>query len=227
MKKLVSFIPFLLGIAVIVLWRIFDDSINYYLISVILLILSILPFFISFESSKPSAAELTLIASLVAIAVVSRGAFYLVPQVKPIGAVVVVSGAVLGGKRGYLIGSMSAFISNFIFVQGIWTPFQMAALGLVGLVSGIVFSKIKAGRLMLSIVGFLLCFAVYGVIVDTCSVLVMSGEYSLSSVLPIYLAGVPFNLVFGITTAIFLALFGKSFIKKCRRIIIKYDIIEV
>lgn len=227
MKKLIAFLPSLLGIMLIILWQIFDNSLNYYLVSVALLLFSMLPFLISFESSKPSAAELSLIASLVAIAVVSRGAFYLVPQVKPIGAVVVVSGAVLGGKRGYLVGAMSAFISNFIFGQGIWTPFQMVALGLVGLLSGVVFSKIKAGRICLAVLGFILCFAVYGVIVDTCTVLVMSSEFSLSGALAIYLAGVPFNLVFGISTAVFLALFGGGFVKKLKRIIVKYDIIEV
>lgn len=227
MKKLITLLPSFFGIVLIILWQVFDNSLNHYLVSIVLLLLSMIPFLISFESSKPSAAELSLLASLIAIAVVSRGAFYLIPQVKPIGAVVVVSGAVLGGKRGYLVGAMSAFISNFIFGQGIWTPFQMVALGLVGLLSGILFRKIKAGRLRLSVAGFLLCFAVYGVIVDTCSVLVMSSDYSPASVLSIYLAGVPFNLVFGITTAVFLLLFGESFVKKLNRIIVKYDIVEV
>ena len=72
-----------------------------------------LPFFSSFERGEHTAKDITLIASLTALAVVSRAVFYLVPQVKPIAAVVGVSGAVLGAKRGYLIGALSMFASNF------------------------------------------------------------------------------------------------------------------
>ena len=162
-----------------------------------------LPFFVSFEKSRPSARELTLIAGLIAVAVISRAVFYLIPQIKPIGAVVIVCGACLGAKRGYFIGAMSAFLSNFIFGQGIWTPFQMVAIA-----------------------GFVLCFAVYGLIVDLSSVLMMTNDYSMMSVLSIYAAGVPFGLTFGASTAVFLLLFGEAFAKKINRIVMKYGILE-
>lgn len=226
MKKTFSLIASLLSIAVIVIWQLFFADTNYYIIAVAILILSMLPFLFSFEKSKPSARELTLISGLIAVAVVSRAVFYLIPQVKPIGAVVIVSGVCLGAKRGYLIGAFSAFISNFIFGQGIWTPFQMAALGLVGLAAGLIFHS-KAKRIPLSIAGFILCFAVYGIIVDLSSVLMLTTDYSLQSVLAVYAAGVPFNLIFGASTAIFLFLFGENFAKKINRIVTKYGILEV
>ena len=226
MKNIISYICVILCLIGVVLWQLFTDSQSYYLIAVVILILSMLPFFLSFEHSKPSAGELTLIASLIAIAVVSRGVFYLIPQFNPIGAVVVAGGACLGAKRGYLIGAFSAFISNFIFGQGIWTPFQMVALGLVGFTAGLVFSKIKAKRLPLSIVGFILTFALYGVIVDTSSVLMMLTEYNLKSVLSVYIAGLPFSLIFGVCTFLFLFLFGEAFIRKIDRIVVKYGILE-
>ena len=184
-----------------------------------------LPFFVSFEKSRPSARELTLIAGLIAVAVISRAVFYLIPQIKPIGAVVIVCGACLGAKRGYFIGAMSAFLSNFIFGQGIWTPFQMVAMGIVGLAAGLMFNK-KAKRIPMAIAGFVLCFAVYGLIVDLSSVLMMTNDYSMMSVLSIYAAGVPFGLTFGATTAVFLLLFGEAFAKKINRIVMKYGILE-
>lgn len=224
MKKFFPFICAMLCLIATVLWQIFSPSKNYYLICVAVLLISMLPFFFSFENSRPNAREIALLASLIGIAVVSRAVFYLIPQVKPIGAVVVVSGACLGAKRGYLVGAFSAFISNFIFGQGIWTPFQMVALGLVGFVSGMLFERIKANKVWLAVVGFLLTFALYGFIVDMSSVLMLSADLSLPSVLAVYGAGVPFSLVFGITTAVFLFLFGESFVKKINRLQTKYGI---
>ncbi len=224
MKKVILSLSVLWCIIGIILWQVFFADTNYYLMSVFVLILSMIPFFVSFEHSKPTARELSLISSLIAIAVVSRAMFYLIPQVKPIAAVVVVSGVCLGAKKGYLIGAFSAFISNFIFGQGIWTPFQMVGLGLIGLLSGWIFSKIKINRVNLAIVGFILTFAVYGIIVDSCSVLMLSSDFTLSSVLTVYGAGVPFNLIFGATTGLFLFLFGEQFVSKLNRLVIKYGI---
>ena len=209
MKKLFLLICTVAGFVFIIIWQLFFTNTNYYLVAVVILILSMLPFFVSFEKSRPSARELTLIAGLIAVAVISRAVFYLIPQVKPIGAVVIVCGACLGAKRGYFIGAMSAFLSNFIFGQGIWTPFQMVAK-----------------RIPMAIAGFVLCFAVYGLIVDLSSVLMMTNDYSMMSVLSIYAAGVPFGLTFGATTAVFLLLFGEAFAKKINRIVMKYGILE-
>ncbi len=225
MKKLFLLICAVAGFVFIIIWQLFLTDTNYYLVAVVILILSMLPFFVSFEKSRPSARELTLIAGLIAVAVISRAVFYLIPQVKPIGAVVIVCGACLGAKRGYFIGAMSTFLSNFIFGQGIWTPFQMVAMGIVGLAAGLMFNK-KAKRIPMAIAGFVLCFAVYGLIVDLSSVLMMTNDYSMMSVLSIYAAGVPFGLTFGATTAVFLLLFGEAFAKKINRIVMKYGILE-
>ena len=106
----------------IILWQLFFKAgTSFYLVCVIVIVLSLLPFFISYENSKPSAREVSLVAVLSALAVASRAVFYFVPQFKPIGAVVIVSAVCLGPQRGYIIGSLSAFVSNFIFGQGVWT----------------------------------------------------------------------------------------------------------
>lgn len=225
MKKLITPLLVILSLGLILIWQILSSSTNYYIVAVVILLLSMLPILFDYENSKPSARELALISSLIAIAVVSRAVFYLIPQVKPIGAVVIVSGMTLGARRGYLVGAFSAFVSNFIFGQGIWTPFQMVALGMVGFISGVIL-KPNSNRFLQAFIGFVLCFAVYGVIVDASSVLVMTNDYSLASVFAIYSAGVPFSLVFGGSTAVFLFLFGKAFSKKVNRLIQKYGIIE-
>lgn len=226
MKKAFLYITVALSLAFIVLWQfLFADSVNYYIVSVVILIASMLPFFVSYEQKKVTARDITLTATLIALAVVSRAAFYLVPQVKPIAAVVIVSAVCLGAHKGYIVGAFSAFVSNFIFGQGMWTPFQMVALGTVGLLAGLIFRWLKVNRYTLSIVGFVLATVVYGAIVDMSTVLSAYGNnVMLKGALSIYASGAVFSLVFGGATAVFLFLFGMPFITKIERISKKYGL---
>lgn len=226
MKKVFLYITVALSLAFIVLWQfLFADSVNYYIVSVVILIASMLPFFVSYEQKKVTARDITLTATLIALAVVSRAAFYLVPQVKPIAAVVIVSAVCLGAHKGYIVGAFSAFVSNFIFGQGMWTPFQMVALGTVGLLAGLIFRWLKVNRYTLSIVGFVLATVVYGAIVDMSTVLSAYGNnVTLKGALSIYASGAVFSLVFGGATAVFLFLFGMPFITKIERISKKYGL---
>ncbi|WP_297131370.1 ECF transporter S component [uncultured Eubacterium sp.] len=227
MKKAFLYITVALSLAFIVLWQfLFADSVNYYIVSVVILIASMLPFFVSYEQKKVTARDITLTATLIALAVVSRAAFYLIPQVKPIAAVVIVSAVCLGTHKGYIVGAFSAFVSNFIFGQGMWTPFQMVALGTVGLLAGLIFQWLKVNRYTLSIVGFVLATVVYGAIVDMSTVLSAYGNnVTLKGTLSIYASGAVFSLVFGGATAVFLFLFGMPFITKIERISKKYGLI--
>lgn len=226
MKKAFLYITVALSLAFIVLWQfLFADSVNYYIVSVVILIASMLPFFVLYEQKKVTARDITLTATLIALAVVSRAAFYLIPQVKPIAAVVIVSAVCLGAHKGYIVGAFSAFVSNFIFGQGMWTPFQMVALGTVGLLAGLIFRWLKVNRYTLSIVGFVLATVVYGAIVDMSTVLSAYGNnVTLKGALSIYASGAVFSLVFGGATAVFLFLFGMPFITKIERISKKYGL---
>ena len=116
--KILSAVLILLTAVIIVLWQLFlAETTSFYLVSVIILLVSMIPFMLSFEKSSPSARELALIAVLISLAVASRAVFYLVPQFKPIGAVVIASAVCLGAERGYIIGAFSAFVSRPVFAQ--------------------------------------------------------------------------------------------------------------
>lgn len=226
-KKAIFPAVIVLSLIFVVVWQmLFSEKINYYVTSVSVLILSMLPFFFSFERRKTSSREITLIASLVALAVVSRAAFYLIPEVKPIAAVVIASAVCLGAERGYIVGALSMFVSNFIFSQGIWTPFQMVAMGLLGFFAGLLFSK-KHSRISLAAYGFFSVIIIYGLIVDISTILVSLGDkITLSGIIGIYAAGFSFNLVFALTSALFLFVFGEGFIAKIERLITKYNILN-
>ena len=226
MKKALMLFTVLGSLVFVLIWQtLFAKSINYYISSIVVLVLSMLPLFAAFEAKSLTARDLTLTATLIALAVVGRAAFYLIPQVKPIAAIVIASAVCLGSQRGYIIGAFSAFVSNFIFGQGIWTPFQMVALGTVGLIAGLVFQRLKVNRYTLSVVGFFLASFVYGIIVDMSTVLSVYGNnITLKGALSVYASGAGFNLVFGVSTAVFLFLFGMPFITKIERISTKYAI---
>jgi len=196
----------------------------YYPMALLIIIAVCLPFFISFEKSKPSARELVVLAGMAAIAVASRAAFYALPTVKPMCAIVIITAVCLGPQTGFICGVISMFASNFIFGQGPWTPFQMIGMGTVGLVMGAVFYKRKIckNRILLAAVGGIICFAVYGLIVDISSVLMMTTEFSLKQILTIYASGLGYNISHGITTAVVLLVAGQPFIEKLERIKIKY-----
>lgn len=224
MKKF-SLFCVLAALALIVFWQIFlNEEISWYIVVVIILILSMLPFLIKYEKKRWSARELTMTASLIAIAVSSRAVFYLIPQVKPIVAVVIVSAVCLGPFEGYMVGIFSAFLSNFIFGQGIWTPFQMVGLGMVGLIAGFVLNLKTLKAWKLAVCGFVLAAFLYGAIVDLSTVLVTVTEFSVSSVLAVYAAALPFDIALGISTAVFLFLFGLPFSKKIDRVNVKYGV---
>lgn len=78
---------------------------------------------------------------LIAVATAGRAAFFMLPNFKPVLAIVIISGAALGKESGFLVGAMSAFVSNFLFGQGPWTPWQMIAMAVVGYLAGLIFHR--------------------------------------------------------------------------------------
>lgn len=210
----------------LVLWQLFFSSVSHYIISVVIIIAFLILCFASFESKKISAEETAVIACLVALAVAGRCAFFAFPQIKPMCAVVIISAFCLGSANGAIIGALSAFVSNFFFGQGAWTPFQMLALSLVGIIAGAFSrsSKLKSSRILQAIMGFVLAFLVYGFIVDSSTVLTVSSFNDWTSAVAIYSSGIIFNLIHGVTTAVFCALLLNPCAKKIERIRLKYGL---
>jgi uncharacterized membrane protein len=198
---------------------------TYYAISIIIIIAAFVPFIISFEKRKPKARELVIIAVMVALGVVGRAAFFMLPQCKPVVAIVIIVGISLGAQSGFLVGALIAFISNFIFGQGPWTIYQMLALALVGLIAGLIFRrKSHTGRLPVCIFGFLAALILHGLLLDTASVIMFTGKINAPALLTAITAGLPFNLILAASTVVFLLLLYKPITEKLNRIKQKYAI---
>ena len=68
----------------------------YYLASVLIILYTMVPFFLVFERRKPQARELVVLAVLCAIAVASRAAFKMIDHFKPMTAIIMISGMAFG-----------------------------------------------------------------------------------------------------------------------------------
>lgn len=200
------------------------DNKHYYISAIILMVFAAAPFFMKFGKKNIGARELTVMASIAAAAVASRAAFYTLPQVKPMCAVLIIAASAFGGETGFVLGALSMLLSNFIFGQGSWTPFQMFGMALTAYLCGKIFYKTKLGKnkIAVSLIGGAVCFAVYGFIVDLNSVFMMSADYSIKSVLTIFASGAPFNLIHGATTAALLFIGYNPIMEKFERVRIKY-----
>jgi energy-coupling factor transport system substrate-specific component len=86
-----------------------------------------------YEHSRPSAKLLAVVATLAALAALGRDAFVAIPDVKPITAIVLVSGLAFGAGPGFAVGAIGGLASNILLGQGPWTPWQMLGWGIVGL----------------------------------------------------------------------------------------------
>jgi energy-coupling factor transport system substrate-specific component len=85
-----------------------------------------------YERVRPDARLVALVGTLAAFAALGRIAFAAVPNVKPTTDIVLIAGYALGGGPGFVVGALAGLTSNFFFGQGPWTPWQMAAWGLTG-----------------------------------------------------------------------------------------------
>lgn len=199
---------------------------TYYYTSLGIILVGLVGFFLHFEQGKPNAILLTMIASLCALAIVSRIAFFFLPQVKPIAAVVILAGMAFGTEVGFVTGAVSAFVSNFYFGQGSWTPFQMFALGVIGALAGVLFWKKKRPDWQVMLYGFISVLFLYGGIVDLNTIFFTSQEIQLSHVVAIYAAALPFDLLFAVSTAIFLWILRKPILKRIERVQRKYCLVD-
>lgn len=201
----------------------------YYVISALVAIYSLVPFFVGFERSKPQIRELVVISVLIAIGVIGRQAFFMLPQMKPVIAISVIAGASLGPGAGFLVGAMIAFVSNFFFGQGPWTPWQMMALGLAGMFAGLIFQKwnrrgpkpSKVHKIAVCVFGLVSGYF-YGLIVDLWTLFGYTEKPSLNAYLVVKSTAIWFDTLLAISTFMFLWVLYAPMIKKLNRIKLKY-----
>lgn len=200
---------------------------KYYIASVIIMILAMVPFFVSFEGRKPDARYLAILAVLTAIAVVSRIAFMWLPSFKPMAGFIIMTAIAFGPQAGFMSGALSMIISNIVFGQGPWTPWQMFCYGLIGFFAGLLANaRIMSEKHVIrtSVLSFILVTVLSSAILDTSSLFLMIAAINEASIISVYTAGIFLNIMNATASALCVFILLKPFMRILNRLKLKYGI---
>ena len=202
---------------------------HYNVTAMLVLLECMIPFFLVFESRKPKARELVTIAVLCAIAIAGRSAFFMLPQFKPVLALVIISGVAFGGETGFLVGAVTMMVSNVLFSQGPWMPWQMFSMGIIGFLAGVLFRKglLRRSRGSLATFGAFAAVIIYGGIMNPAAALMYNSQtINWEMLKAYYVSGLPMDLIHAAATVIFIFVAAEPMLEKLDRIKVKYGLVE-
>lgn len=180
--------------------------------------------FFWFEKKKPSLPILLIVATLCAIGASGRVLFNFLPQIQPVTALVMIAGVSVGGKGGFLVGALSALASNLVLGQGPWTPWQMLAWGIIGLLAGLLGrTRMKENLFFVCVLSFL-SGLLFSIIMDCYTVLSIGSQLTWPMAFAAFGAGLLFNLSHAVGNVVFILLLYRPMRKKIDRIKGKYGI---
>lgn len=219
---LISLIMAILTVIIgVLLWR--DQQYN--LIIMLLVVISWIPFYFKYELSHPKTREVVILAIMIALTTLARTLFILFPSFKPVSALVIIMAVVFGKQDGFLCGSLSALISDFVFGIGPWTPFQMLAWGLIGYLAGMFCHQLYQNKRLLYSYGAV-AGIIFSMIMDLWSVLAIDNSFNLSRYLFTVIAALPVTITYIVSNIIFIFVFKDAMFKILQRVKIKYGIME-
>ena len=200
----------------------FAGSSRFYALNTLLTtVMSLVVFLCGFERRKTGTRRMILVAVMTALSVIGRFIFVAIPAFKPITAITVITAVYLGGEAGFLTGALSAVISNFYFGQGPWTPFQMLAWGLIGLLAGLLNRPLRRSRIVLSLYG-VFAGAAYSFVMEVWNVLWYNGGFNPPLYKAALMAALPFTITYAVSNVVFLNIVARPFGEKLDRVRIKY-----
>jgi energy-coupling factor transport system substrate-specific component len=183
-----------------------------------ILLLALAAGYVWYERAQPTARMVAMVATMAGLAALGRIAFAPVPNVKPTTDIVVLTGYVLGPGPGFAVGATGALASNVVFGQGPWTPWQMAAWGLSG-VLGAALGRATRGRVA-RVPLALFCGAMgllFGAILDLSTFTTFSGQHTLAQYLAISATSLPFNIAHALGNVVFCLAFGPALVRALER----------
>ena len=221
-KILRAVILFLLIPLCILLRTVISGGRAYVWISICVALLSCVPFFLAFEK-KSASGKMLILSVMVALSVLGRFAFSVLPHFKPVTAIVVIAGMYLGAESGFLCGALSAVLSNIMFGQGPWPPFQMFSWGLIGLLAAFFSVSLKKSKLALAVFG-VFSGIIFSLLMDGWTVLWAEGTFSASRYLAFVVSALPVTAIYAVSNVLFLLVLAVPIGGKLDRVIKKYGI---
>ena len=203
------------------------QSLQTALLSTLVLLAALTPFFLAFERQKPRPRDFMPVVVLTALSVTGRLLFAALPNFKPVSAIVILAGVCFGRQSGFLTGALSALVSNLFFGQGPWTPWQMYAWGLMGYVAGALAStKLFRRPWAVLLYGFLASFG-YGFLMNSWTLFSFVQPVTWQAALATYGAALAFDAAHAVSTVAFLSVTLLPWQQELRRIRQKYGVREL
>ena len=181
---------------------------NWGLVSAVLVILAIAAFFFEFEDAAVGTKEIAMVGMLGTVSAVLRIPFAAIPSVQPCTYLIICTGYVFGPLPGFMVGAITALVSNFFLGQGPWTIYQMFAWGLAG-VTAAYLRRFHLNIRWLIVFGIIWGY-VFGVIMNVWFWASFIYPLTLKTFLVYQLNSVWFDTFHAVGNAIFLGLFGKK-----------------
>lgn len=181
--------------------------------------MALLFFLTGFEKRKTGGRRMVIVSVMTALCIVGR----FIPLFKPITALTVITAMYLGGEAGFLVGALSAALSNFYFGQGPWTAFQMLAWGFIGLIAGWLAVPLKKHRWLLLTYG-VAAGVVYSLIMDVWNVLWYGGGFDWSLYAASVTTALPHTVLYAVSNFVFLYFLATPFGEKMERVKVKYGV---
>ena len=220
LSRLVRYsVPFVLIPLLAVMGALVLDESRHLLVSLSAAALALLLFAAGFDKKKIGTRRMVICAVMISLAFAGR----FIPFLNPITAMSIITGIYMGSEAGFLVGSLSALLSNFYFGQGPWTVFQMLAWGLIGFFAGIFARPLKGSRAVLIIYGAL-CGVLYSFVMDIWTVLWYNRGFSWGLYLAAIVSAIPYTASYMVSNVLFLLLLFKPFGVKLDRVKTKYGI---
>jgi energy-coupling factor transport system substrate-specific component len=181
---------------------------NWALVSVILVALVIGAFFFEFEGSNIGSKEIAIVGILSTVSAVIRIPFAALPSVQPCTYLIICAGYAFGSLPGFMVGAMTALVSNLFLGQGPWTIYQMFAWGMAG-VSAAYLKRVSPGRKGLMAFGVLWGY-LFGVIVNLWFWTAFIYPLTPRTFIVSQINSLWFDTAHAVANAIFLGLLGKK-----------------
>ncbi|MBQ6624859.1 MAG: ECF transporter S component [Clostridia bacterium] len=222
--KITSYLILLVLIPLSVISGMIVFSQKQYIFSIIAVsTLSVIAFLLRIEKNKTGIEKAVIIAVITALSVLSRAAFQWAPSFKPVMALVVITGMYLGKEAGFMCGAFTALLSNFIFGQGPWTPFQMLSWGIIGVISSMLSEILKKNVILTATIGGFLG-VLYSLLMDVYTVLWIDSSFVLSRYVAVVMTSIPVTITYVVSNIIFLLILAKPVGKQIERVMLKYNI---
>ncbi|SFW54549.1 ECF transporter S component [Ruminococcus flavefaciens] len=212
-------VPFIIIPSITIAGALFFDGKRHILIALAVAVLSLVLFAAGFEKKSTGTRRMVIVAVMTALCFAGR----FIPFLKPVAALTIITGLYLGGEAGFLVGSLSAVLSNFYFGQGPWTAFQMLAWGLIGLFAGMLSKPLLGNRILLLLYGALAGLG-YSFFMDIWTVLWYNEGFSIKLYAAALVSAIPYTMSYAVSNVLFLYLLAPPFGEKLQRIKVKYGV---